>query len=53
MAGYSLIGAILFCGAVGYALDSWLGTWPWLLTGGMFLGVVTGFYVLAKSLWHR
>ena len=50
---YSLIGAIGFMGLVGYGLDSWLGTWPWLLVGGLLFGVATGFYLLAKEVWRR
>jgi F0F1-type ATP synthase assembly protein I len=50
---YSLIGAIGFMGLVGYGLDTWLGTWPWLLVGGLLFGVATGFYLLAKEVWRR
>ena len=50
---YSLIGAIGVMTAVGYGLDRWLGTWPWFLLGCMFFGVATGFYLLAREVWHR
>jgi F0F1-type ATP synthase assembly protein I len=50
-AGYTLIGAILFLGAIGFAVDRWQGTTPWFLTGGLILGVVVGFYELAKTVW--
>ena len=50
---YSLIGAIGVMTAVGYGLDSWLGTWPWLLIGCMLFGVATGFYLLAKEVWRK
>ena len=50
---YSLIGAIGVMTAVGYGLDKWLGTWPWLLIGGMLFGVASGFYLLAKEVWRR
>lgn len=50
---YSLIGAIGVMTAVGYGLDHWLGTWPWLLVGGMLFGVATGFYLLAKEVWRK
>lgn len=50
---YSLIGAIGVMTAVGYGLDRWLGTWPWLLIGGMLFGVATGFYLLAKEVWRK
>jgi F0F1-type ATP synthase assembly protein I len=52
-ASYSLIGAILFLGGIGYAVDSWRGTAPAFLLTGLLLGVVTGFYLLAKTVWRR
>ena len=50
-ASYTLIGAILLLGALGYAADSWLGTSPWLLLIGLLLGIVVGFYELARTVW--
>ena len=29
---------------VGWLLDRWLGTRPWLLVAGLLLGAVAGFY---------
>jgi F0F1-type ATP synthase assembly protein I len=52
-AGYGLIGALLLCGGGGYAIDRWLGTEPWGLVGGLILGIIVGFYGLAKTVWHR
>ncbi len=54
-ASYSLIGAILLCGGGGYLVDRWLwhGTAHWFLLGGLLLGLVVGFYVLAKTVWKR
>ena len=34
---------ITLCG-IGWALDRWLGTEPWLLVIGIVLGAVAGFY---------
>ena len=34
---------ISFCG-IGWLLDRWLGTKPWLLAIGIVLGAVAGFY---------
>ena len=34
---------VAFCG-VGWLLDRWLGTKPWLLVLGIVLGAVAGFY---------
>src|SRR5262245_5008726 len=53
MASYTLIGAIILLGGLGYALDAWRGTGPWGLLAGLFLGLVVGFYELAKSVWHK
>jgi F0F1-type ATP synthase assembly protein I len=51
---YTLIGAIMLLGGIGYAIDSWRGTSPWGLFGGLILGLIVGFYELAKTmLWRR
>ena len=52
-ASYTLIGAIILLGGVGYALDRWLGTSPWFLLGGLIAGLVVGFYGLARTVWHK
>jgi F0F1-type ATP synthase assembly protein I len=52
-AGYTLIGAILLLGGIGYAVDYWRGTPPWFLIGGLMLGIVVGMYELAKTVWHK
>jgi len=48
-ASYSLIGAVVLLGGIGYGLDRWLGTAPWCLLGGSVLGMVVGFYELVMS----
>jgi F0F1-type ATP synthase assembly protein I len=50
-ASYTLIGAIILLGAIGYAIDRWQGTSPWFLLAGLLLGIVVGFYELAKAVW--
>ena len=50
-ASYTLIGAIILLGGIGYALDKWRGTSPWFLLGGLVLGLIVGFYELAKTVW--
>ena len=45
MAGYTLIGAILLLGGIGYFIDYWMQTSPWLLLVGLLAGVVVGFSV--------
>jgi F0F1-type ATP synthase assembly protein I len=52
-AGYTLLAAILIFGGIGYALDAWRGTSPWFLVGGLLLGIVVGFFELAKIIWHK
>jgi F0F1-type ATP synthase assembly protein I len=52
-ASYTLIGAILLLGGIGYGVDQWRGTAPWGLFIGLALGLVVGFYELAKIVWHR
>ena len=52
-ASYTLIGAVVVLGAVGYGLDAWLGTAPWCLLGGLLLGIAVGFYELVKTTIRR
>jgi F0F1-type ATP synthase assembly protein I len=52
-ASYTLIGAIMLLGGIGYALDRWRDTSPWFLLGGLLLGLIVGFYELAKTVWHK
>jgi F0F1-type ATP synthase assembly protein I len=52
-AGYTLIGAILLLGGIGYAVDAWRGTSPWGLAIGLILGVVVGMYELAKTVFLK
>ena len=52
-ASYTLIGAIILLGGIGYAVDRWQGSSPWFLIGGLMLGIVVGMYELAKTVWHK
>ena len=52
-ASYTLIGAIIVLGAIGYAIDSWRGSTPWGLVIGLLLGIAVGMWELAKTVWHR
>ena len=52
-ASYTLIGAIIFLGGLGYFADRWLGTDPWLLVVGLIFGIIVGFYELARVVWRR
>ena len=51
VAGYTLIGSILLLGGIGYLIDRWQDTSPWFLLGGLLLGLVVGFYELAKTVF--
>lgn len=50
-ASYTLIGAILLLGGIGFWVDRWQETSPWFLFGGLILGLVVGFYELARAVW--
>jgi F0F1-type ATP synthase assembly protein I len=50
---YALIGAILLFGAIGYGIDVWQKTTPWCALGGLLLGLVVGFWELAKTVFKR
>jgi ATP synthase protein I len=52
-ASYTLVGGIILLGGIGYAVDKWLGSAPWGLLTGLFLGIVVGFYGLVKMAWRR
>lgn len=52
-ASYTLIGAIVLLGGIGYAIDAWRGTSHWFLLGGLLLGIVVGMWELAKTVWHK
>jgi F0F1-type ATP synthase assembly protein I len=52
-ASYTLIGAIILLGGIGYAIDSWRGTSHWFLLGGLMLGIVVGMWELAKTVFRK
>ena len=45
-AAFSLFAAVIAGLGVGWLLDRWLGTRPWLLVTGLILGAAAGFYEL-------
>ena len=51
LASYTLIGAIIVLGGIGYVLDRWRGKDHWFFLGGLLLGLIVGFYELAKAVW--
>ena len=52
-ASYTLIGAIILLGGIGYAVDNWRDSSPWFLLGGLLLGIVIGMYELAKTVFVK
>jgi F0F1-type ATP synthase assembly protein I len=52
-AGYTLIASILLLGGIGYGLDAWRGTSPWFLISGLLVGLIIGFFLLAKIIWPK
>jgi F0F1-type ATP synthase assembly protein I len=52
LASYGLIGAVLLCGAIGYAIDWWAETSPWFLLLGLAVGIFSGFAQLIVRSRH-
>ena len=53
-AGYTLIGAIVMFGLIGYGIDHWRGGSSHVfLIVGLLLGIVVGFVELARFVWKR
>lgn len=48
-AAFSLFGAVVGGLIVGWLLDRWLGTGPWLLVVGFLLGAAAGFYEFIRA----
>lgn len=51
--GVELVATTAVGTGLGYLLDQWLGTWPWLLIVGVFLGATAGIlaiFRMAKTL---
>jgi len=48
-AAFSLFAAVVFGLIIGWLLDRWLGTRPWLLVVGLVLGAIAGFYELVRT----
>jgi F0F1-type ATP synthase assembly protein I len=51
---YTLIGAIMVCGLIGYGIDRWRGGSSHVfLVVGLILGIVVGFVDLARFVWKK
>jgi len=48
-AAFSLFAAVVSGLLVGWLLDRWLGTGPWLLVTGIVLGAAAGFYEFIRT----
>jgi ATP synthase protein I len=48
-AAFALFAAVVGGLVIGWLLDRWLGTKPWLLVTGIVLGSAAGFYELIRS----
>jgi len=48
-AAFSLFACVVSGLAIGWLLDRWLGTKPWLLVIGLTLGAAAGFYELVRT----
>jgi len=48
-AAFSLFAAVVTGLLIGWLLDRWLGTKPWLLVIGLALGAAAGFYELVRT----
>lgn len=48
-AAFSLFASVVAGLIVGWLLDRWLGTSPWLLVGGIVLGGAAGFYEFIRA----
>ena len=47
-AGIALFASVATFCAVGYFLDRWLGTAPWLLIGGIVVGSAAGLFEFVR-----
>ena len=48
-AAFSLFAAVVSGLILGWLLDRWLGTRPWLLVAGLVLGSAAGFYQFIRA----
>lgn len=48
-AAFSLFGAVVGGLILGWLLDRWLGTSPWLLVVGLLVGAAGGFYEFIRA----
>jgi F0F1-type ATP synthase assembly protein I len=51
--GFEIAVPVALCMFVGYRLDRWLSTEPWLLLVGAFVGISVGFYGFFRAVQPR
>jgi len=49
-AGFTLVAYVLVFTGLGYLLDRVLGTGPWFMVGGVFVGAGIGFWMFIRTL---
>lgn len=47
-AAFTLFASVAVMTGLGWALDRWFGTAPWLLVSGIVFGAVVGFYQFVR-----
>ena len=47
-AGFTLFASVVAVGGIGWLMDRWLGTEPWLLVGGIALGSAVGLFQFVR-----
>jgi len=52
-ASYTLVGSVIILGAIGYFIDKWQNTSPIFLIAGLLVGIIVGFYEIAKIIWTK
>jgi F0F1-type ATP synthase assembly protein I len=50
---YTLLSAVLILGALGYYADKYFNSSPLFILVGLSLGLIIGFYELAKSIFKK
>ncbi len=47
--GIELVTAVLVAGGLGWAIDRWLGTRPWVMLVMLFLGIAAGMFNVYRA----
>lgn len=47
--GFEFFVSVVVCGAVGWWLDKWLKTEPWLMVVGAVIGFAAGLWMMIRS----